>query len=86
VTVEMQNTGDSQVRREILVVLEHLFGDRRGDWRVQIVGSYENDNWEMRVEGPKGFQRSYTLVGAVGEHEPKVIRAVLLKLLPATVS
>jgi hypothetical protein len=36
VTVEMQNTGDSRVGREILVVVEHLRGDRPGEWRVLI--------------------------------------------------
>lgn len=86
VTVEMQNTGDSRVGREILVVVEHLLGDRPGEWRVLIVGSRANDNWEMKVEGPKGFERSYTLLGAAGEHEPERIRAVLLKLLPTSMS
>lgn len=86
VTVEMQNTGDSRAGREILVVVEHLLGDRPGEWRVLIVGSRANDNWEMKVEGPKGFERSYTLLGAAGEHKPERIRAVLLKLLPASMS
>ena len=36
VTVEMQNTGDSRVGREILVVVEHLLGDRPGEWWVLI--------------------------------------------------
>ena len=36
VTVEMQNTDDSRVGREILVVVEHLLGDRPGEWRVLI--------------------------------------------------
>ena len=83
-TVEMQNTGDSRRRKEILVVIEHLLSDKPGDWRVFIVGSRANDSWEMKVEGPKAFERSYTLVGSAGEHEPEVIRNVLLKLLPAS--
>jgi hypothetical protein len=84
VTVEIQNTGDSRRRREILVVIEHLLGDRAGDWRVSIVGSRANDNWEMKVEGPTGFERSYTLAGIAGEHESEAIRNVLLKLLPVS--
>jgi hypothetical protein len=82
VTVEMHNTGDSKGDTEILVVIEHLLSDRPGDWRVFIVGPRADDNWEMRVEGPKGFERSYTLVGTAGEREPEAIRTALLKLLP----
>lgn len=84
VTVDIQNTGDSRRRREILVVIEHLLGSRPGDWRVSIVGSRANDDWEMKVEGPTGFERSYTLAGTAGEHEPEVIRKVLLALVPAS--
>jgi hypothetical protein len=51
---------------------------------VSIVGSRANDNWEMKVEGPQGFERSYTLVGEAGEHRPEAIRNVLIKLLPAS--
>jgi len=50
---------------------------------VSIMGSRTNDNWEMKVEGPNGFERSYALAGSAGEHEPMVIGNVLLKLLPA---
>jgi hypothetical protein len=50
---------------------------------VSIVGSRANDNWEMKVEGPRGFERSYTLLGEAGEH-PDAIRNVLVKLLPAS--
>jgi hypothetical protein len=33
---------------------------------VSIVGSRESDGWEMKVLGPDGFERSYTLVGTAG--------------------
>jgi hypothetical protein len=84
VTVEMQNTGDSRLRQEILAGVEHVLSDVEGEWRVSIVGSRANDNWEMKVEGPRGFERSYTLVGEAGEHQPETIRNVLMKLLPAS--
>jgi hypothetical protein len=71
-------------RDEALV--EHALSDRPGDWRVSIVGSRENDSWEMKVWGPNGFERSYTLAGSAGEHQPLVIASVLLRLLPARVS
>ena len=82
-TIEMQNTGDSRACREILAGVEHVLSDVAGEWRVSIVGSRANDNWDMKVEGPRGFERSYTLVGEAGEHRPQAIRNVLIKLLPA---
>jgi hypothetical protein len=84
VTIEMQNTGDSRARREILAGVEHVLGDLAGEWRVSIIGSRANDDWEMKVEGSRGFERSYTLVGEAAEHQPEAIRSVLIKLLPAT--
>ena len=84
VRVEMQNTGDPRVRGEIVAIVEHVLSDRPGEWRVSIVSSRANDNWEMKVEGPQGFERSYTLVGEAGEHRPEAIRNVLTKLLPAS--
>ena len=82
-TIEMQNTGDDRARSEILAGVEHVLSEVAGEWRVSIVGSRANDNWEMKVEGPQGFERSYTLVGEAGEHQPEVIRNVLITLLPA---
>ena len=83
-TIEMQNTGDSRARSEILAGIEHVLSDVAGQSRVSIVGSRANDNWEMKVEGPRGFERSYTLLGEAGEHQPDAIRNVLVKLLPAS--
>ena len=83
-TIEMQNTGDPRSRSEILAGVEHVLSDVAGEWRVSIVGSRANDNWEMKVEGPRGFERSYTLVGEAGEQQPEAIRDVLIKLLPAS--
>ena len=50
VKVEMQNTGDPPTRGEIAAVIEHMLSGRPGEWRVSIVGSHANDNWEMKVE------------------------------------
>jgi hypothetical protein len=63
VTIELQNTGDSRVRGEILAGVEHVLSDLAGEWRMSIVGSRASDNWEMKVEGPHGFERLYTLIG-----------------------
>jgi hypothetical protein len=83
VRIEMQNTGDPRDRGEIVAIIEHVLSDRAGEWRVSIVGSHASDNWEMRLEGPEGFERSYTLVGGASEHEPAAIGSLVLKLLPA---
>jgi hypothetical protein len=84
VTVEMQNTGDPRARMEIVATIEHALSDRKGEWRVSIIGSRENDNWEMKIDGPRGFERSYTLIGGAGEHQPNAIRRLLLQLLPVS--
>jgi len=83
VSLELHNTGDPSIGPEIQVLVEHYLSDRPGDWRVSIVGSRENDDWDLKVFGPNGFERSYTLAGSAGEHQPLVIGNVLLRLLPA---
>lgn len=80
VTIELQNLGDAQLCREIVARIQHAFSDRRGEWRVSISGSRASENWEMRVEGPNGFERTYTLVRAAGEHEPEAICGLILRL------
>lgn len=84
VTLELQNLGDAQLCREITARIEHAFSDKPGQWRVSITGSRASANWELRVEGPNGFERSYTLAGAAGEHEPEAIRQLIRKLVPAS--
>ena len=82
VTVELQNLGDAQLCRDITAYLEHAFSGREGKWRVSIAGSRAAENWDLRVEGPNGFERSYTLSAAAGEHELAAIRTLVLRLLP----
>jgi len=82
VTVEMQNTGDSDANADVVASIEHALADRPGDWRVLIVGSQSNDRWEMKITGPNGFERSYVLEGSHGEHRAETIRTLLGKLVP----
>jgi hypothetical protein len=82
VVIELQNLGDAQVCREIAVGIEHTLTEKAGEWRVSIAGSRATENWEMRVEGPNQFERSYTLSGTAGEHEPEAIRRLILQLVP----
>ena len=86
VTAELQNLGDARLSKAIAACIEHALSDRLGDWRVTIAGSRAHENWEMRVEGPNGFERIYTLTGASGEHEPEAIRRMIVQLLPRSSS
>jgi hypothetical protein len=82
VTIELQNLGDARLCREITVQLEHAFSGRQGVWRVSISGSRAADSWDLRVEGPNGFERSYSLSRSAGEHEPVAVCAIVLRLMP----
>jgi hypothetical protein len=82
VVADVQCVGDAGVRAEIAAAVEHVLASRPGDWRVSIIGSHENDNWEMKIHGANAFERSYTLIGASGEHRPEVIRVLLEQMLP----
>jgi hypothetical protein len=81
VVVELHNTGDLTNRSDIVASIEHALCEEPGDWRISIIGSRGSDDWEMKVEGPRGFERMYTLTGDAGEHQPEGIRSVLSKLL-----
>ena len=83
VTIELQNLGAAQLSAEIVARIENALSDKSGEWRVSITGSIGAENWEMRVEGPNGFERSYTLIGAAGEHQPEAIRRLILQLVQA---
>jgi len=85
VLVEMHNTGDPGVRADVVARIEHVLADRPGEWRVSIVGSQENDRWELKITGPNGFERACTLEGSAGQHEPEVIRAIVGKMVPGNV-
>jgi hypothetical protein len=86
ISVELHNTGNPDNRAEITAVIEHVLSGRPGDWRVLIIGSQANDRWEMKIEGPHSYERSYTLEGSANEHRPEVIRVILERLLHARTS
>ena len=82
VSVEIHHTGcEPGMRVEIAAVIEHALADRPGDWRVLIIGSQANDGWEMKIAGPNGFERSYTLDGSAGQHEPQVIGKLVARMV-----
>lgn len=82
VLVEMHHTGDAASQREVAALVEHMLADRPGKWLVSIVGSKGSDHWEMRIAGPNGFERSYTLEGSAGEHEPQAIARIVARMVP----
>jgi hypothetical protein len=85
VTIETQNTGDPTLQRDLVARIEHIMADRPGDWRVVILGSQGSDRWEMKITGPNAFERSYTLEGAMGQHEPTTVAAIISMMLPTKV-
>jgi hypothetical protein len=82
VTVEMHNTQSAELQRDVVAMIEHVLSDRPGDWRVSIVGSQDGDQWEMKIVGPHAFERSYTLEGSAGEHEPHTIAHLVARIVP----
>jgi len=84
VTVELQNLGDEELGREVTARIEHALSGKPGEWRVSIAGSHGSENWDLRLEGPSGFERSYTLVASAGEHDPESIGRLVLQLVPAS--
>jgi len=63
VVVELHNTGHVANQSEIVASIEHALHEEPEDWRISILGSRESDDWEMKIEGPRGFERRYTLAG-----------------------
>jgi hypothetical protein len=37
----------------------------------------------MKITGPNGFERSYTLEGNLGQHEPSAVSAIVSRMLPS---
>ena len=82
VLVEIHHTGsDPGERADIAAHIEHALADKRGNWRVSIVGSQASDQWEMRILGPSGFERTYMLEGTAGETEPLAIGRIVAKMV-----
>jgi hypothetical protein len=83
VVVEMHHTGDLEVQRDVVAIVEHVLSDRPGDWRVSIIGSQDSDQWELKICGANGFERSYTLEGTAGQHDPRIIAGIVSGMVPA---
>ena len=85
-SVEIHHTAcDPGQRAEIAAHIEHALADRPGEWKVSIIGSQANDQWPMKIAGPNGFERTYTLEGTAGQHRPQTIATLLTKMVPQQV-
>src|SRR2546428_13141036 len=65
VTVEMQNTGDPGLQREVAATIEHALADRPGDWRGSVIWSQAKDRGGGKDIGADVVGRAYTLGGSV---------------------
>ena len=81
-TIEAQNTGDTNLQRDLAARIEPVFANRPGDWRVVIPGSKASDRCDLKITGPNAFERSYTLEGALGQHQPISVAAIISRMLP----
>jgi hypothetical protein len=36
--IELHNTGEATIGREVQAIVEHVLSDRLGEWRMSIVG------------------------------------------------
>jgi len=81
----MDGTADAELWRDGIAMIEHVLSDRPGDWQVVILGSQANDCGEMKITGPNAFERSYTLEGMLGQHEPSTVAAIIARMLPSRV-
>ncbi len=80
--VEIHNIGNPELQRDVVAMVEHVLSDRSGEWRVLIVGSQGSDRWEMKILGPNAFERTYMLEGSAGEHDARVIGALVSRMVP----
>ena len=83
VMVEIHHT-EAGRRSEIIAVIEHVLDGREGDWHISILGSPTAVQWEMIITGPNGFERTYSLDGAAGEHEAQAIGQIVSRMIART--
>lgn len=69
-------------RAVLFRVDEHVLADQPGPWRISIIGSQENDAWELKVFGSNRFERTYLLEGTAAEYEPQAIARIVAKMVP----
>lgn len=85
VSVEIFNTGsDPGERADIKAHIEHALANQLGNWKISIIGSQANDQWQMKIFGPNGFERTYMLEGTAGETAPQAIARIVAKMVPKT--
>src|SRR3989475_11022399 len=77
VTVEMQNTGDPGLQREVAATIEHALADRPGDWRGLVIWSQAEERWGGEIIWADAVGRGYNLGGRFGGDPPGKILGFL---------
>ncbi len=58
-SVELHNTGDATIRREVQTIVEHVLSGRPREWRVSIVGSRAKEDSPRSCQGLCGRDLRY---------------------------
>jgi hypothetical protein len=53
-TVTVKNLGSEKLENDVKRALDTFFKDRLGDWQVSVLGSEQNDVWELEVKDSDG--------------------------------
>ena len=78
ISIEMSAIGGPETQTAIEDVFRNVLGPLAGDWQASVIGSQQNDIWELKIRGPK-TDRRYKLYGTDGQHDPRFIRELLME-------
>jgi hypothetical protein len=78
ISIEMSAIGGSETQKVVEDVLRKTLGALTGEWQVSVIGSQQNDVWELKIRGPS-TQRRYKLYGTDGQHDPSYIHELLME-------
>ena len=76
ISIQVSAIGGSETQTAVENVLRGALEALTGDWDVSVVGSQQNDVWELKIRGPN-TQRRYKLYRTDGQHDPSYIRELL---------
>ena len=64
---------------KLTTAVKSALDSRPGKWRVQFLGSADDDVWEMCISGP-AIETSEFLDGTIGQHSPDYVVSVLERI------
>jgi hypothetical protein len=68
---------DAESRNVVRSIAHAVCESRRGEWRVRVEESREQQTWSLKVHGPDHFTWSRMLWVGNGEQHPEFVRTVL---------